>query len=81
MKISGRFISTHNLDGFEHCLNDFQKECLKLRLVYDYIRNHGFTCEADSLMGECVSYLEQYLFGFSVLFECVSNGHDMNPDD
>ena len=33
MKISGRFISTHNLFEFEECLNDFQKEVLKLRLI------------------------------------------------
>lgn len=81
MKISGRFISTHNLNLFEDSLNDFQKECLKLRLIYDYIGKHGFTCESDSLMGECVSFMEQCLFGFSVLFECVCTGHDMNLHD
>lgn len=80
MKISGRFISTHNLFEFEECLNDFQKEVLKLRLIYDYIGRNGFTNEADSVMGECVSFMEQYLSGLSFLFSCVSQGHDMNSD-
>lgn len=80
MKISGRILSTHNLYVFEDCLNDFQKEVLKLRLVYEHIGNKGFTNESDSLMGECVSFIEQYMDGLSLLFDCVSRGVDMNPD-
>lgn len=80
MEISGKILSTHNLYQFEECLNDFQKESLKLRLVYEYIGNKGFTNEADSLMGECVAFIEQYMTGLSLLFDCVSRGVDMNLD-
>lgn len=80
MDISGRLLSTHNLNEFERCLNDFQKEVLKLRLVYEHIGSKGFTNEADSLMGECVAFIAQYMTGLSLLFDCVSRGVDMNPE-
>ena len=80
MDISGILLSTHNLNEFECCLNNFQKEVLKLRLVYDYIGDKGFSNESDRLMDECVSFMEQYLDGLSLLFDCVFRGVDMNPE-
>ena len=70
MKISGRFISTHNLFEFEECLNDFQKEVLKLRLIYDYIGRNGFTNEADSVMGFFYGAVSFWIISF--IFVCFS---------
>lgn len=80
MEFSGRVLSDHNFFSFEEDLNDLSKEVLKIRLVYDYIAHEGLTDSSFSLLGESVSFLEQYLSGFHLFFECVSNGTDMNPD-
>lgn len=76
-----KIFSFHNQCEMEKILDDFEKEVLKLRMVYEYAGCKGFDSAVDSLMGECVSFLEQYTFNFSLLLDCVSHGLDMNPDD
>lgn len=73
--------SFHNQCEMERILDDFEKEVLKLRLAYEYAGRDGFDTTVDSLIFECVSFLEQYTCDLSVLLNCVSCGRDMNPDD
>lgn len=75
-----RILSFHNLSVMEQLLDDFQKETLKLRLAYEHLARHEFTSALDSLFYECVSFLEHRVDSFSVLFDCVSKGHDMNVE-
>lgn len=78
---NSRFLSIHNLSVFENLLDDMQKELLKFKLVYQHIGNYGFTSDSDGLLGECVHFMGQYVSDLSVLFDCLSSGHDMNRED
>lgn len=75
-----RTVELHNLNELEIIKNDLSKEILKLRLVYEYIGNKGFTSEADSLLGESISFAEQYNDEINLFFDCISNGSEFNPD-
>lgn len=77
---NARILSIHNLCVMEQLLDDFQKETLKLRLSYEYLAAHEFTSAVDGLFYECVSFLEQRVDSLSILFDCLSKGHDMNAD-
>lgn len=81
MENSIKIFSFHNQCEMEKILDDFEKEVLKLRMVFEYAGCKGFDSAVDSLMGEAVSFLEQYTCNLSLLFDCVSHGRDMNPDD
>lgn len=80
MEKSVNIFSFHNQCEMGKILDDFEKEVLKLRLAYEHIVQNGFGSTVDSLMGECVSFMEQYTFNLSLLFDCVSHGCDMNSD-
>ena len=81
MEKAVNIFSFHNQCEMERILDDFEKEVLKLRLAYDYAGRDGFGTTVDSLIGECVSYMEQYTGDLSVLLNCVSRGLDMNAED
>lgn len=76
----GKVLSYHNLDVMEEVLLDFQKEALKLRLLYEYVVCNGFAEGTISFMEEIVSFLDQRVSSLSLLFDCVSSGVDMNAD-
>jgi hypothetical protein len=75
-----QIVSMHNWNEFEEVKNDLLRETLKLRLVYDYIGNKGFTAEADGILGEVVGNMEQYTDGAQMFYECVEDGLVFNPD-
>lgn len=81
MENSIKIFSFHNQCEMENLLDDFEKEVLKLRMVFEYVGRKGFDSVVYSLMAEVLSFLEQYTCSLSLLFDCVSHGHDMNPDD
>lgn len=81
MERNGNNLSFHNQCVMEQLLEDFQKEILKLRLTYEYVGRYGFDSGVDNLLGECVSFIEQYVNSFSLFFDCVSAGIDMNQEE
>jgi len=76
--IENRKISTHNWNEFENDVTWLSVAVLKLELVYQYIGNQGFTCEADSLLGEAIEAVKDQKNGIKLFFECSSDGIDYN---
>lgn len=73
-------ISTHNWNEFETVMQDMSLAVFKLFLVYQFIGNHGFTNEADTLLGEAISMAGDQQAAYKLFFECVSDGKEFNPD-
>jgi len=71
-------VSNHNWQEFEEVLNDMSVAVLKLQLVYHYICNHGFTNEANSLIGEAINTADNHQNSYRLFYECVSDGKEFN---
>lgn len=80
MSATDRTISNHNWCGFEEVNYDLAKEVLKLKLVYDFISQKGYTSEADYLLGEAVSNIGEYQSSLDLFYKCTSDGRTFNPD-
>lgn len=78
--IENRVISTHNWNEFEVDLNNLSATVLKLQLVYQYIGNQGFTCDADTLLGESIQGVNDLIDGIKLFYVCSSDGIDYNPE-